>query len=104
MVGLEHTEVVKVRQDVHEAASIPIVGDAATVVDVTGRVSEALEAKETIREFLKQIFYGSVSSHSLFQVFGMTRPGIEPNLPASVARAQPTVLLSRSKTDIEVFI
>jgi len=34
------------------------------------------------------------TANIVFQIFGMKRPGIEPSLPASVVRAQPTVKLA----------
>jgi len=38
---------------------------------------------------------GWTAASTVFQVFDMTRTGIEPNLLALVARAQPTVSRSR---------
>lgn len=39
----EHRRAVVVFQDVHDAATVPVVGDAASVVDLPGRVLEDLQ-------------------------------------------------------------
>ena len=42
MAGVEHVRPVVVVEDAHQTAPVPIVGDAAAVVDVARRVDEHL--------------------------------------------------------------
>lgn len=65
VVSVESSRAVEVVEDVHDAATVPVVCHTATVVDVTGRVLQHLEEGKGLIDINNGILVVYICEHVL---------------------------------------